>query len=366
MNRTSINYLYRFLLAFSGLLFHYLIAAQPSVKGHTPELYGIFNNSLTLETRIVPIFIAGMEIVNNNHAEGFQIPEEKFSRTVGEYYGSASLAGDPNTGQFFYANKSGESPALWVISAAGEHEKLKTPLKKLKGHCFTKMAMGPDGFVYAISTGIKHGDLPGENKTLVVRFKPANGHASETVEIVGYLSAKDGYHNVSTYSGDMAFSAAGDLFIFGTTLDTAINYYTGAHIYKIASADLRQMNNKAPIPIKYIGDISGMGVQTGIDSTIITGIAFQSDGSFVLSAIDKYTNTRVHFYRGTSLANTTKVLPVKLDFDLPPGFVISDLTSFSLPVVKVIQQKKPANTKIVTKLPENNWEKSVTLSRVSY
>ena len=136
--------------------------------------------------------------------------------------------------------------------------------------------------------------------------------------------------------------------------------------YKIASADLKQKNNKAVIPIKYIGDIAGMGVQTGIDSTIITGVAFQNDGSFVLSAIDKYTNTRVHFYRGSSISNTTKVLPVNLGYDLPPGFVISDLTSFSHPVVKVIHQKKPANPKVVTKVPENDWEKSVTLTRLSY
>lgn len=366
MKRTPINYLYRILLTFSGLFCHYLIVAQPSAKGHTNQLYGIFNNSETQETRIVPIFSAGMEIATENQAAGFQIPEEKFTRSVGDWYGSASLAGDPRTGQFYYADKSGESPALWMLSAAGEHARLKAPVKNLQGHCFTKMAMGPDGFVYAISTGLGQIDLRREKETLVVRFKPADSQASGTVEVVGYISGKEGYHNVSTYSGDMAFSAAGDLFIFGTTLDTAINYYTGAHIFKIASADLRQTKNKAPVPIKYIGDISGMGVQTGIDSTIITGVAFQSDGSFVLSAIDKYTNTRVHFYRGTTLTNTTKVSPVKLDYNLPPGFVISDLTSFSHPVVKVIQQKKPANTKIVTKVPENDWEKSVTLTRSSY
>ena len=319
-----------------------------------------------METRIVPIFNVGIEMATNNHVAGFQIPEEKFSRSVSEWYGSASLAVDPRTGQFFYANKSRESSALWMVSASGEHEKLIAPVKNLQGHCFTKMAMGPDGYVYAISTGLGQNDLRGEKETLVVRFKPADSQVSGTVEVVGYISIKDGYHNVTTYSGDMAFSAAGDLFIFGTALDTAINYYTGAHIFKIASADLRQTKNKTPVPIKYIGDISGMGVQTGIDSTIITGVAFQSDGSFVLSAIDKYTNTRVHFYRGTTLSNTTQVSPVKLDYDLPPGFVISDLTSFSHPVVRVIQQKKPANTKITAQVPENDWEKSVTLTRSSY
>jgi hypothetical protein len=228
------------------------------------------------------------------------------------------------------------------------------------------MAMGPDGFIYAISTGLNLSDSRGKMETLVVRFKPANTRKSEPVEVVGHISGKDGYHNVSTYSGDMAFSAAGDLFIFGTALDTAINYYTGAHIYKITSADLRKMNNKVPVPIKYIGDIAGMGVQTGIDSTIITGVAFQNDGSFVLSAIDKYTNSRVHFYRGTTISNTTKVLPVNLGYDLPPGFVISDLASFSHPVVQIYQPKIPAKTRHVSKISENDWEKSVTITHLSY
>jgi len=366
MNRTSINYLYRYLLAFFALFCHYLILAQPSAKEHTNQLYGIFNNAETHETRIVPIFNAGMEITTDKQAAGFQIPEEKYARSSGDNYGSASLAGDPRTGQFFYANKSGESPALWMLSNDGEHARIKAPVKNLQGHCFTKMAMGPDGFIYAISTGLSQNDLRGEKETIVVRFKPEAAHATGTVEVVGYISGQDGYHNVSTYSGDMAFSAAGDLFIFGTALDTTINYYTGAYIYKIASADLKQKKNAEAVPIKYIGDISGMGVQTGIDSTIITGVAFQSDGSFVLSAIDKYTNSRVHFYRGTILSNTTKVSPVKLGYDLPPGFVISDLASFSYPVVRTIQQKKPANKKIVSKVPDSDWEKSVTITRLSY
>ena len=366
MNRIPNIYLSRFLLVFSGLFLHYLIAAQPAVKEHTTQLYGIFNNTETQETRIVPIFNAGIEIVADSKIVGFQIPEEKFTRSNGDWYGSASLAGDPRTGKFFYANKSGESPELWMISATGKHKKLMAPYKNLQGHCFTKMALGPDGFVYAISTGLRQNELPGEKETLVVRFKPADDLSSKTVEVIGYISGKDGYHNVSTYSGDMAFSATGDLYIFGTALDTAINYYTGAHIYKIASADLRQKNNNAAVPIKYIGDIAGMGVQTGIDSTIITGVAFQNDGSFVLSAIDKYTNSRVHFYRGTTISNNTKVLPVNLSYNLPPGFVISDLASFCHPLVRVIQAKKPAIAKRVTKVPENDWENSVTLTRLSY
>ena len=366
MNRIPIIFLCRFLLVFSGLFCHYLIAAQTSVEVPANQLYGIFNNAKTLETRIVPIFNVGIKNAIESQAVGFQIPEEKFSQPVGEWYGSASLAGDPRTGKFFYANKSGESPALWMLSANGEHQKLITPVKNLQGHCFTKMAMGPDGYVYAISTGLRENYLPGEKETLVVRFKPANDQASKIVEVVGHISEMEGYHNVLTYSGDMAFSEAGDLFIFGTALDTTINYYTGAHIFKIASADLRQKNNKVPVPVKYMGDISGMGVQPGIDSTIITGVAFQNDGSFVLSAIDKYTNTRVHFYRGTTISNTTKVLPVNLGYDLPPGFVISDMASFSHPVVQIYQQKIPAKARNVSKVPENDWEKYVTLTRSSY
>jgi hypothetical protein len=55
-----------------------------------------------------------------------------------------------------------------------------------------------------------------------------------------------------------------------------------------------------------------------------------------------------------------------LDYDLPPGFVISDLASFSHPVVQVFQHKNPAHAGNILKVPDNNWEKSVTITRLSY
>jgi hypothetical protein len=366
MNFSSVRYISGFWLCYLSLLIHYSVDAQDAAKKNSAQIYGIFNNTATLETRIIPIYNT-KEIQQTMNAEGgFQIPDESNRQSSNEWYGSASLAADPRTGQFFYASKSGESPSLWMFSAEGTHVRINTMAKNIQGHCFTKMAMGPDGYVYAISTRLNRNNLSADKETLVVRFKPYSKPSSVKLEIIGFLSGKNGYRNALTYSGDMAFSSAGDLFLFGTELDTTLNYYKGAHIYKIASFDLQQGKKPATICIKHVGQIAGMGVKTGIDSTIITGVAFQPDGSFVLSAIDKYTGSRMHFYYGTFMDKTTMVSLLTMGYSIPPGFVISDLASFSYPKVAISQKNLPVKEKPVTKTQGNEWEKTVILTQLTY
>lgn len=345
------------------IFIHQTLFAQTSMRHSTLQLYGIFNNPSTLETRIAPIFAEDNYQNINATAESFFIPDEKNNIVGTEWYGSATLAGDPRSGKLFYADKSAETPALWSVSPGGKHVKLNHEYQALAGHCLTKMAMGPDGYVYAISTGLKSGDQASTKKALVIRFKCCDKPGCTTVETLGYLSGKNGYLNALTYSGDMAFSAKGDLFLFGTEIDTTINYYKGAHIYKIASGVMQTGKKPGPIPIEYLGQIEGMGVKAGIDSTIITGVAFEPGGSFILSTLDKYTGSRVHFYKGIIGAVNTIVKPVQLNYNMPAGFVISDLASFSLPVVNLPLKKNMAVEIPILQGTTDNWEKNVTITR---
>ena len=366
MSRTHKHFQHTILFLLTGICCFHSIYAQGVNQQQKAQLYGIFNNTTTLETRIVPIVNDSQILLTKTDNAGFSVPDDKSTFPGNEWYGSASLAGDPRTGQLFYADKSGTSISLWGISTKGKHAKINGPDKSIAGHCFTKMAMGPDGYVYAISTKIDERNLSTGSETLVIRFKPCNKPGCTSIETIGYISGKDGYKNSLTYSGDMAFSAAGDLFLFGTELDTAINYYKGAHIYKISANQIKKKEKPSIISIQYIGQIAGMGLKTGIDSTVITGVAFEQNGSFIIAAMDKYTGTRVHFYRGKSLSEITYVTPVQLGYNMPPGFVISDLASFNLPVIAI--KKMPISNKVNQgkKNEENDWEKLVTITRAGY
>lgn len=353
-------------LCLAGILIQQTFFAQTSERQNDLKLFGIFNNPSTQETRIAPIFAEDINQKTLAKEESFHIPDEKNMFVGSEWYGSATLAGDPHSGILFYADKSGETPALWSVSAGGKHVKLNQANQVLPGHCLTKMAMGPDGYVYAISTGLKSGDRTMQKKAMVIRFKPCDKPGCARVETLGYLSGKNGYMNALTYSGDIAFSAKGDLFLFGTEIDTTINYYKGAHIYKIASGVMKTGEKPGLIPIEYLGKIEGMGVKSGIDSTIITGVAFEPGGSFILSTIDKYTGSRVYFYQGTIGAVNTIVKPVKLKYNIPKGFVISDLASFSLPIVNLPHKKNlPVEMPILQGITDS-WEKYVTITRFNY
>ena len=133
------------------------------------------------------------------------------------WYGSATLAADPGSGLFFYASKSLQSQSFWAVSTKGKPIKLSQGNKQLNGHCLTKMAMGPDGYVYALSTGLRTQDANGRTETLLIRFKGCGTPGCSRVEIMGYVPAGKKYRNSNTYSGDIAFSANGDLYIFGTS-----------------------------------------------------------------------------------------------------------------------------------------------------
>jgi hypothetical protein len=100
------------------------------------------------------------------------------------------------------------------------------------------MAMGPDGYVYALSTCLRSKNSTIGKETVLVRFKACTSPGCSQFELLGHISSTSQYRNADTYSGDIAFSSSGDMYIFGTTIDPIVNYYTGALIYRIQPVSL--------------------------------------------------------------------------------------------------------------------------------
>lgn len=298
-------------------------------------LYGIFNNDSTFETRIVPIYGADMNGGLRESFKEFRIPPDSTGNNSSLWYGSATLAADQASGLFFYASKTLESQSFWAVTPQGKRIKLSQGKNQLDGHCFTKMAMGPDGYVYALSTSLRGSRSNGSTETLLIRFKACNTPGCSRVEMLGFLPTGKQYRNSNTYSGDIAFSLNGDLYIFGTSIETLVNYYTGSMIYRIPGGELNKPYSKGrALEIEYIGRMKGMGHEMGMDSVIITGAAFEPGGDFILSTMDKYSQSKIEFYRGKIMGDITQVYPVSLNFTTPKGFVISDLASVYRPPVK--------------------------------
>jgi hypothetical protein len=314
---------------------HTSLSAQKRTV-ETPLLYGIFNNDSSLETRIIPIFSSGLTTSDLALSKGFQLPANDNTSFSNEWYGSAALAADPGSGLLFYASKELEKQSFWAISKTGKHFSLNPGKIDLTGHSLTKMAMGPDGYVYALSTCLRNKNSTSGKETILVRFKACTSPGCSQFELLGHISSGSQYRNADTYSGDIAFSASGDMYIFGTTIDPIVNYYTGALIYRIRASELKlPVKRNRTLDIQFVGQVKGMGREMGMDSVIITGAAFEPSGDFVLATIDKYVQKRVRFYKGSSMGPVTNVYPVFTELTTPPGFVISDLASVYRPTVTI-------------------------------
>ncbi|MGL6268036.1 MAG: hypothetical protein ACRC2O_08915, partial [Chitinophagaceae bacterium] len=224
----------------------------------------------------------------------------------------------------------------------------------------------PDGYVYALSTSLRSSRLNAKNETVLIRFKACKTPGCTMVEKLGYLPADKQYSNSNTYSGDIAFSANGDLYIFGTSIETLINYYTGSMIYRIPFRELNRPYSKdRELDIEYIGRVKGMGRDMGMDSVIITGAAFEPGGDFILSTMDKNSQSQIGFYRGKIMGDITQVYPVTLNFTAPKGFVISDLASVYRPPVKRaarISQTGDMNHTMSSNPPMESYLKLTTFS----
>ena len=265
-----------------------------------------------------------------------------------------------------YAGRMGAQASVWSVDKRGVEERMTPTSRELQGHCIAKMAMGPDGNVYALTTPMRGSLASGNGKTLLVRIRPSSGTGKPHMETIGWLSGRGGYRNELAYSGDMAFSANGDLYIFGTEIDTVLQFYKGAHIFRVAGATLEKHAGKSAIPVENMGRITGMGKTPGLDSTVINGVAFTDDGNFIVSTLDKTSATRTRFYTGKIRHGQTVVQPLHLDYNLPPGFVIGDLASGTFPKIAPSRPLTQAIAQNRTPVSSDDWEKSVTITTFNY
>ena len=329
------NYILSIRIFICLLFAHTILSAQKKVV-EKPILYGIYNNDSSFETRIIPIYSSGIKSNDQALSKGFHLPANGHNSNSNEWYGSATLAADPGSGLLFYASKELDKQSFWAISKTGKHFNLNPGKTDLTGHSLTKMAMGPDGFVYALSTCLRDKNATSGKETILVRFKACVSPGCSQFEILGHVPSGGQYRNANAYSGDIAFSASGDMYIFGTTINPLINYYTGSLIYKLPASQLKKpVKHNRELEIQFVGQVKGMGKELGMDSVIITGVAFEPSGDFVLATVDKYTQKRVLFYRGSAIGPVTIVYPVFTALEAPPGFVISDLASVYRPTVNI-------------------------------
>jgi hypothetical protein len=341
-----------------------LQAQSPAVVSQN-EVYGIFNNPTTRETRIIAIGTnPGVPDADSSlfiNAGPLPAP------AAGEnWFGSATLAYDRGRQRFLYAGRMGAQASVWSMDKRGVHQRITHAAKELQDHCITKMATGPDGNVYALTTPMRRSLASGNGKTLLVRIRPSSGPGKLRMETIGWLSGIGGYRSELAYSGDMAFTANGDLYIFGTEIDTVLQYYKGAHIFRVAGVTLKKYTGKSAIPVENLGRITGMGRKTGLDSTVINGVAFTNDGSFIISTVDKASATHTRFYTGKILHGQTIVQPLQLNHDMPPGFVIGDLASGSFPRITPPRPLTQAIAQNRTPISTDDWEKSVTITTFNY
>jgi hypothetical protein len=259
----------------------------------------------------------------------------------GNWQGCAALAVGHNNQQFYLAEKHRVEPGLWIQEKTGGHRSSRVTDTRLRNTFLAKMAMGPDGHVYAISTSLR-GRQSHYGRALLLRYRNGKGEP----EILGALESSDFDPNTMTYSGDMAFSADGSLFIFGTEIDTVLNAYKGAHILRINAHSLQKLPLEKKIRVDYIASISGMG--------------FDQHGHFLLAATDKETEQETYFFQGRIRYGQTQVYAQPRPLNVPNGFVVSDLASAAFPNFSIL--KAPAFIPAVAAAGSPaSWEQSVTI-----
>ena len=281
--------------------------------------------------------------------------------------GNATLAFDASRDQLVYTDMSAKGVALWrhQLTVPGPEQigNVQVPA----GHLFTKMAAGPDGHIYALTTPLRGAAVNRDQKCKLVRITPGKSGQPACARTIAVLSESGGFHAAMMYSGDMAFSASGDLYIFGTAMDTTIHYYTGSAVFRIPATALRTATGAA-LRVESLGHIQGMGAVPGYDSTVISGAAFLPDGRFLLSVLDKATQQSAFLFVGRFQSDG--IFAERLTDGpgrIPSGFVVADLASRHFPSLPPIRKTQPVT--IVHRKPvtqPDDWEQYVTIRTYQY
>ena len=346
--------------------------AQVNCDGIT-NMYGMFNKKTTTgigrRTYISAITYATAGV---GPALGGQFIMPWTSGNMGDsYYGSTTLAADPNTLRLYYMNRDNDAKGIYSRTTAGVQVDMGLTPATLDNSWFVKLAVGTDGYVYSLSTRSRQGSEPYYTMaTKMIRFNTCNTAGCAVVQDMGSLQISANMFNYRQFNGDVAFAANGDMYIFSSEIDTVTSNYTWSRIYRVTSANMPVIANPLNIiPVQYIGTISGLGSVAGDDTLAISGIAFDGAGQFYLGTVDEATGTRSYMFRGTTISASTPVTRMLAFGSVTAGFVLTDLASCVYPNLIILPNTKfnlKGEKSTGTNHVNLNWEFSLDLNARSY
>lgn len=190
--------------------------------------------------------------------------------------------------------------------------------------------MATDGYGYSLSTkrvSPLSDTVNGDTK--LIRFNSCITANCAVTQVLAVIP-KASFDPFDLYNGDIAFDAAGDMYIFGSELNPINNRYVRAGIFRVKRADIPLVPGTGSIPIEKLGLIPDM------DSVSITGVAFDGSGNFYLSALDTVNGkrNRSHIFRGSVIGPVTAV--TKIYENIIPNYIIGDLASCSYPFMLLV------------------------------
>jgi Secretion system C-terminal sorting domain len=328
------------------ILSYSTISSAQIVCDGTTVMYGMWNNFTALRNQVRSINFTTGAIGAAYGGATFNIPYTDVNTPASGYYGSTTLSASATSNRFYFMNRDYNRKSVWIMNGNTGGRNLLEDLTQnaLNSNWFVKLAVGTDNRNYSLATPVKVASnryltMP----TKMIRFPAStcttNDCASGSVVDMGSILGSSSFWANYLYNGDIAFSTNGDMYLFGSELDTVTNKYGRSRIYRITAANIPATPNPANIiPIQYITDITGLGPGFGNDSVTITGAAFDLAGNFYISANDTAANWEASYlYRGSSIGGTSSaVTPIAGFSPIPAGYKITDLASCTYPNIQVL------------------------------
>ncbi len=337
----------RYLFILIGILSCSLTVSGQLVCDGTTVMYGMFNNFTALRNEIRPINYTTGAVGLAVGGATFNIPYTDISSPANGYYGSTTLSASAASSRLYYMNRDYNGKSVWIMNPIGGTRNTLENLTQaaLNSNWFVKLAVrNTDNRNYSLATPVKTGSnryrtMP----TKMIRFPALNCAGADCgngqVVDMGSIQGSASFWAYFLYNGDIAFSTNGDMYLFGSELDTVTSRYTRSRIYRIAAANIPATPNPANvISIQYITDISGLGPTIGADSVTITGAAFDLAGNYYLSTNDTSTVWEgSYLYRGSAIGGTSSPVTKIATFGtVPSGYKVTDLASCTYPNIQVL------------------------------
>jgi hypothetical protein len=337
----------RYLFISISILACTLESAAQLVCDGTTVMYGMFNNFTSLTNQIRPINYATGAVGAPVGGATFNIPYTDINSPANGYYGSTTLSASATSSRLYYMNRDYNRKSVWIMNPVGGVRNTLENLTQaaLNSNWFVKLAVrNTDNRNYSLATPVKTaGNRYLTMPTKMIRFPALNCAGADCgngqVVDMGSIQGSSSFWAYFLYNGDITFSTNGDMYLFGSELDTVTSRYTRSRIYRIASANIPAIPNAANvIPIQYITDISGMGPTIGADSVTITGAAFDLAGNYYLSTNDTSSTWEgSYLFRGSAIGGTNSPVTKIATFGaVPAGYKVTDLASCTYPNIQVL------------------------------